>query len=370
MKKLKIVGGQVIDPYAGTSETRSIYIEDGAIVAEFSGDGSDAFEVVDATGCYVTPGLVDSHVHVFERHAKLSVNADVIGIQQAVCTVVDAGSTGIRDFEFFEKEIIANAKTDVRFFLNISRTGLCDNLFELADPKDWMTPEELANFQSEHKDRLVGLKVRMSSSVVKDQGIAPLQHARMLSDQSGLPLMIHIGNAPPELGDVLDLLQKGDIVTHCFNGKVGGIPYYGPAFVRAVERGVHFDVGHGTASFSYETLPQVMAIQPIDFTISTDLYSKNLESPVGSLLDTMAKIVASGESIEDVVRRTTSLPRSFLGMPPSGVSVGDTAHISIFRKDEGARILVDSEGYHITPKYTFHPVATILGGVKLYHETV
>lgn len=358
-----IKNAAVIDPNSGTSQVRDLYIADGKLTDAFDAQGVPA---LDATGCYAAPGFVDSHVHVFEKHAAVAVFADAVGVEQGVLTVVDAGSTGIRDFAVFEDTVIKTSKTDVRFFLNIARVGLCDGLSELSDMDNLMTAEELASFQKEHGAQMVGLKVRMSGSVVKQNGAKPLAYARTLAEKSGLPIMVHIGNAPPDLGEVLNLLQKGDIVTHCFQGKPGGVPYYPEEFKAAVERGVHFDLGHGSASFSVEALPKVLDICPIDFTISTDLYSKNYETPVGSLMTTMSKLLHKGYSIEDLVRRVTALPRSYLGLPAAGVTAGEAANLTLFRIIEQPRTLLDSEGVAIQAEKYISPVASIKQGEQVF----
>ncbi len=94
----------------------------------------------------------------------------------------------------------------------------------------------------------------MSSSVVGENGITPLARAKAIQQENDdLPLMVHIGNNPPNLDEIADLLSSGDIITHCYNGKPNRI--LNPAgelrssITRALQRGVRLDVGHGTASF-------------------------------------------------------------------------------------------------------------------------
>lgn len=360
-----IKNAAVLDPQTGAAEKRTLYIAGGKYVNMLEDAGIPVF---DAEGCYAAPGFVDSHVHVFEKTAAISIEADKIGVRQGVLTVVDAGSTGIRDFPCFERSVIKGSKTDVRFFLNIARSGLCGGLSELGNPDDLMTQEELYNFKQRHGDHMVGLKVRMSGSVVQGSGIKPLAYARELSDKSGLPLMIHIGNAPPKLDEVLNILKEGDIVTHCFHGKPGGMPDYPREFKAAALRGVRFDVGHGAASFSGATVPKVLDICPVDFSISTDLYSANYETPVGSLMDTMTKFLPMGYAAEDLVRRVTALPRSVLGMPAAGFDMGQAADITLFRMKEGTRLLADSEGRGIPVNRFFSPVASIKKGVQVWRS--
>lgn len=357
----------VVRPDRESIEKCDLYIEDGRLT-EGLRPTKEEVTVFDADGCYVAPGFIDLHVHVFKKHAVIAIPADQVGISQGVITVADAGSTGIRDYPYFEEEVIRQCTTDVKCFLNVSRKGLCDGLSELADPNDLMTGDELAAFQERHGDRLAGLKVRMSGSVVKNQGLAPLLHARELADKSGLPIMVHIGNTPPELGDILNVLKQGDIITHCFHGKKGGLMDFPKEFKAAVQRGVRFDVGHGVASFSYQMASQMLKYQPVDFSISTDLYDKNIETPVGSLMLTMSKFLPMGFTVPDLVRRVTAVPREILGMPPITMIPGDLADLTVFRIVNKRRELVDSEGYKVECSQYFEPAAAIKQGRKVWHS--
>lgn len=358
---------QVIDPDTKQTEKRDVCIKDGVFA-----DSVENGTVIEMDGCYLAPGFIDLHMHAFENKTPLGIEVDKVGIRQGVLTVVDAGSTGIRDFDSFQKDIIDKSVTNVKFFLNIARQGLCDGLSELADMNDLITLDELLEFKKHHGENLVGLKVRMSSSVVKDSGIKPLEYARKLSDETGLPIMVHIGNAPPPLGEVLNLLRKGDILTHCFHGKKGGLCDYKEEFINAADRGVHFDVGHGNASFSIETMPKVMAIKPIDFSISTDIYNSNFEKPVGSLMQTMSKFLAAGLTIEEIVYKVTSLPAKVLKLKENKVYAGEAADCTIFKLvPKWKEIqLIDSEGVDIPSEKIILPVMTIKNGKKVWEGNV
>lgn len=369
MEKVDIIkNAMVVDAIKGTSARRTLYIRDGKFVDYADVTEGPGTSVFDVDGCYAAPGFVDSHVHVFVNRAAIFIEADTVGIKQGVLTVVDAGSTGIRDFPLFEKEVIQANKTDVRFFLNIARSGLCGRHNELSSMDDLMTVEELLDFKHLHGGQLVGIKVRMSCSIVQKSGIKPLIYARGLADQTGLPLMIHIGNAPPELGEILKLLKKGDIVTHCFHGKEGGCLAYPEELKLAVQRGVCFDIGHGSASYSSKTMSQILEICPVDFSISTDLYGENYITPVGSLMDTMSKLLVAGYTVEDLVRRVTVLPRWFMGLPQARIETGQPADITLFRIVEKPRELVDADGIKILVDRYFHPVASIKQGRQVWHN--
>lgn len=361
----------VIDPVGKKTERKNLYIKDGVFSEAFDDriKEIDNIKVLDGTDCYAAPGFIDSHVHVFGSRAKLGIEADKIGIRQGVSKVVDAGSTGINDFSYFQKEVIDQSLTDVYYFINISRKGLCESLSELTDPKDFMTGEELSNFMKQNKN-LVGIKARMSGSVVKEMGLKPLIYARGLSDQTGLPIMVHIGNAPPELGPVLNLLKKGDIVTHCFHGKQGGISDYSEDYKKAVERGVHFDVGHGNASFSYQTVDKVLGIANMDYSISTDLYSTNYVKPVESLMTTMSKFIPFHLPIEEIVHKVTTLPGEVLKIPCTDMKAGSVADLTLFQLIESEKKLIDSEGYEFSANSYIKPYGTIKRGKVVWMDHV
>lgn len=364
---LIIKQANIVNPASGTMERGTLYIEAGKLTDTLP---EDSATVIDGKNLWAAPGFVDSHAHVFTGSAVISIPADQIGVQQGVLTVVDAGSTGIRDFAEFNKDIIEKSETDVYFFLNIARGGLCDGLQELGDKDNLMTGDELENFIKQHGERLVGLKVRMSGSVLNGSGVAPLKHARMLSDRARLPLCIHIGNPPPALDEILNLLKSGDIVTHSFHGKPGGLADYPTEFRAAAERGVHFDLGHGAASFSLDAMPRVLETCPIDFTISTDLYDKNFLSPVGSLANTMSKLFPLRYTVIDLVRRVTTLPRTYLGLPSRELKPGEPADITLFSLVSGRQDLVDSEGKKIVISQVIKPEASIKKGRKVWADGI
>src|SRR5699024_7383821 len=181
-----------------------VYVSNGEIIAEEDIEETDQLMEWDAGGNYVSPGFIDMHVHVFENYAKIGINADKVGIKQGVTTVVDAGSTGYKDFEQF-KNIINQSTTEILSLLNISSSGLVDGLDELSAPEKLMSEGAWETIKGT-ESAIVGLKARMSQSVVGDQGIRPLEHARKLADKTDVPIMVHIGSPPPPLNEILPLL--------------------------------------------------------------------------------------------------------------------------------------------------------------------
>lgn len=348
MNEVIIRGGMVIDPMTGKIEIRDIAIKDGKFTT-LSAIKKDAnVQIIDATGSYVSPGFIDMHVHVFKDYTELGIDPDLIGIKQGVTTVADAGSAGYEDFPRFKESVIDKSQTEILTFLNISVKGLCHGLSELADLNHLMTLEQFDEIRTKEPS-IVGLKARMSSSVVKQSGIKPLIYARGLADVTDVPIMTHIGNPPPNLDEIFPLLRQGDIVTHAFHGKKHGILNEGgkliPDAQQALERGVLFDVGHGTDSFSFETLMTYKKHYDYPFTISTDIYLKNYLQPVGSLMLTMSKLLHLGYPLVELVQSVTSRVKEILNLKEQGTfEQGTRADVTIFKLLDQETEIIDSMG--------------------------
>ena len=202
-------------------------------------------------------------------------------------------------------QLTRKAATEVYALLNISRVGLIAQN-ELANMAN-IDAAAVKQAVQRHPDFIVGLKARMSSSVVGENGITPLARAKAIQQENDdLPLMVHIGNNPPNLDEIADLLSSGDIITHCYNGKPNRI--LNPAgelrssITRALQRGVRLDVGHGTASFSFEVARRAIALGILPHTISSDIYCRNrIDGPVRSLALVMSKFLAIGMTLPQVI---------------------------------------------------------------------
>ena len=261
-----------------------IAIQDGKIAAvgEVVGEAKQE-KVLDGT-VWVSAGWIDSHVHCYPKSPIYHDEADRIGVATGVTTVVDAGSTGADDIDDFY-QLTRRAETQVYALLNIARTGIVTQN-ELADLSQ-IDKVGVRDALQRLPGFILGIKARISSSVVGQNGVRPLQMAKEIQQENGgLPLMVHIGNNPPNLDEIADLLTSGDIITHCYNGKPNRI--LTPAGElrggeKAIARGVRLDVGHGSASFSFEVARQAIAQGILPDTISSDIYCRNrIEGPVRS----------------------------------------------------------------------------------------
>ncbi|WP_413796564.1 amidohydrolase/deacetylase family metallohydrolase [Kosakonia cowanii] len=343
-----------------------IALSDGKIAAlgEISGP---AVKSVDLAGKhYVSAGWIDSHVHCYPNSPIYHDQPDSVGIETGVTTVIDAGSTGADDIDDFYA-ITRQATTDVYALLNISRVGLIAQN-ELAN-LDNIDARAVRDAVQRHPDFVVGLKARMSSSVVGDNGITPLERAKAMQQENGdLPLMVHIGNNPPNLDEIADLLSAGDIITHCYNGKPNRILTPGgelrAAVTRAITRGVRLDVGHGSASFSFAVAKQAISLGILPHTISSDIYCRNrIDGPVRSLANVMSKFLAIGLSLPQVIACVTDHAADGLRLAQKGrLAVGFDADLTIFDLRRQPVLFTDAENSALQADQLLTPLAAIRAG--------
>src|SRR5438309_2363803 len=254
---LLLKGGHVIDPRNNIDGLRDVAIQAGEI-AEVSAaiDPSRARKIIDASGLYITPGLVDIHTHLFHttniRDAWAgdnSVDPDAFSFRSGVTTMVDAGSSGWRNFEDFHHTVIERVKTRVLAFINIAGLGMMADVTE-QEPSDFK-PDEVAKLARKYPAVVVGVK---SAHYQKPDWLS-VDRAVEAGKLAGVPVMVDFGYFLPERPYwqlVTEHLRPGDISTHMFRGPVPWVDERGKLFDylrRARARGVKFDVGHGNMSF-------------------------------------------------------------------------------------------------------------------------
>ncbi|MDT2604886.1 amidohydrolase/deacetylase family metallohydrolase [Enterococcus dongliensis] len=363
MFDLLIKNGKLI-----TGEKVEVAIKDGVIVSVDTAIESAAKEVIDLAGeHYVSAGWIDDHVHCYEKMTLYYDYPDKIGVTKGVTTVIDAGTTGAENIGDFY-ELTKKVKTNVYALINISKWGIVeqDELADLTKIQADLVHDRLAQLPQ----FIVGIKARMSKTVVGENGITPLELAKNIQrENDDLPLMIHIGSAPPELQEVLTLLDKGDVLTHCFNGKPNGILNKDTDEIKdfaraAYDKGIVFDIAHGTDSFNFH-VAEVALNEGIKATsISTDIYHHNRESgPVYDLSTTMEKLRVVGYSWEEILDKVTAVPADSFNLAKKGqLAAGFDADLTIFDLANGEKTLTDSNGFTRTAKELIKPVKTIIGG--------
>ncbi|RJF54245.1 amidohydrolase/deacetylase family metallohydrolase [Serratia inhibens] len=336
------------------------------VVGQLTDDVNARRQLDLAGNCRLSAGWVDSHVHCYPSSPIYHDEPDLVGVASGVTSVVDAGSTGTDDVDEFYA-LTRHAKTNVFAFLNISRIGLLRQN-ELADLAD-IDPPTVKKSIDAYPGFIIGIKARMSSSVVGQNGIVPLVRAKQIQQENnGLPLMVHIGNNPPNLDDIADLLTRGDIITHCFNGKPNRI--LTPAgtlresIQRALKRGVLLDVGHGTASFSFDVARQAIGLGILPHTISSDIYCRNrMAGPVHSLATVMSKFFSIGLSLPQVIACVTENAASALHLSNKGrLEPGYDADFTLFDLRLGPQVFADSEGQSVGGEQLLVPLAAVVAG--------
>ncbi|MGC0986767.1 amidohydrolase/deacetylase family metallohydrolase [Pantoea agglomerans] len=349
-----------------------IALQDGRIAAIGKVQGNAQHERDLAGRYYLSAGWIDSHVHCYSKSPIYHDEADAIGVTHGVTTVVDAGSTGAEHIDDFYR-LTRAAQTQVYALINIARTGIVTQN-ELADMKQ-IDGEAVQQAVARLPDFIVGLKARISSSVVGENGVQPLIKAKAIQQETGgLPLMVHIGNNPPNLDQIADLLTTGDIITHCFNGKPNRIltpqGELKAAVKQAIARGVKLDVGHGSASFSFEVARAAIAQGILPDTISSDIYCRNrLAGPVHNLAHVMSKFFSVGMTLPQVIDCVTVNAAAGLRLQRKGqLKVGYDADLTVFSVKEETRPFIDSESEQVAGEKHLVPLAAVVAGTWIATE--
>ena len=352
-----IQNGHVIDPRNGIDAVMAVAIDDGIVAAVESEIAAAQGEtVLDASGLYVVPGLVDLHAHVFfgtEPNAAYSngFNAlppDGFTFRVGVTTVIDLGDAGWRNFVQFKEQVIDRSQTRVLAFLNIVGSGMRGGPIEqnLAD----MDPKLTAMRAVEFSEIVVGIKVAHYRGAEWD----PVDRAVEAGGIAGVPVAVDFGGHTPPLSLeelFMTHLRPGDIFTHAYSKVAGRIAIVDDAgmlrpFVkRARERGIVFDVGHGAGSFRFNQAVPAMRQGFAPDTISTDLHRASMNAGMKDMLNVMSKFLNLEMPLPDVIEASTWRPARTIHREDLGhLSVGAEADLTILRLREGDFGFVDVAG--------------------------
>jgi len=341
-------GGHLIDPKNDINEPMDIAITDGKIAEVATSINPDqAGKVIDVSGLYVTPGLIDMHVHVFMGNdpgsyiadGATSVMPDGFTFRSGVTTVVDAGSAGWRNFRLFKEQTIDKADTRVLALLNIVGTGMWGR-FEEQDVTD-MNPEMTAHMVTRlYPDILVGIK---SAHYWGD--FTQVDKAVEAGKLANVPVMVDFGEHDPRNSIkslFLEHLRPGDMFTHTYahisqrecvvdeNGKVK------PFVFEAQEKGIVFDVGHGGGSFTWEQAVPAIKQGFLPTVISSDLHTQSMNGAMKDMCNVLSKFMAMDMSLKDVISRATWIPAKVINRPDLGhLSIGAEADIAVLNLREG-----------------------------------
>ena len=365
-------GGRLIDPASGRDGPLDVRVREGVIDAIGAGLPAEGSALIEVKDHIVTPGLIDVHLHLMKGLGAFGVDPDVFGVGSGVTTVVDAGSAGHSLLNVFRNYVTDNAKTRVLDYINLSTLGgVTGPGYSILANARLIDEEKIENAVAANRDIVVGIKIMATGGALGAQGLKPLERARKLGDSLKLPLLVHIGEswtkdtAPVHVGDVLKYLRAGDIVTHVFTVHPGGLldgnGKLWPQVRDAKESGVLMDVGHGLHNLNFDVARRVLDQGLHPDGVSTDGHRGNRAGPVYDLPTTMAKLMALGFSLNQVIEMATVNAARLLGrMDELGtLRIGLPAEISVLRIEDREWQAIDSQKGTIPAHRAFVPVYAI-----------
>jgi len=361
---LIIKGGRVVDPSVRLDAVRDVAISGGRIAAVEPSIADMATDTLDAHGKLVVPGLLDIHTHC----GRFPTGPGLV-LQDGVTGWVDAGSKGADAIG----ETIAIARTSPqpgRVLINIGRAGILPE----GDTMDLSRADVAAakDAISKNLDFVVGVKARLSRDVAGENDYEVLRRAQEVATSFNLPVMIHMGQTISPLGKLVDLLKKGDIVTHLFapppNSIIDDSGRIIPEVLAARRRGVWFDVGNGqTGHMRWDTIATIMKDGFWPDTFSTDWNLNAHETGVIDMPNCMSKFFNYGMTVSEAIRRgTCNAARIFSFLSDRGtLNVGAPADVAVLELRKGNFEFLDNFKGKITGHQRFFPSATVLAGKRV-----
>jgi dihydroorotase len=354
---LILKGGRIIDPSQRLDRIADIGFAAGKVAkigTDLAGDAGT--DVRDVSGHIVSPGLIDLHTHVYWGGTSLGIDAEEFCRTSGVTTCIDTGSAGPGNFAGFRRHVIDVSAVRILAYLHVSFAGIYaySRTVMVGESEELrlMAPAEAVQVAEENRDVIIGIKVRVGRNSSGRSGTAPLDIALQAANEAGLPLMCHIDFPPPSYEDVLERLRPGDVLTHAFrpfpNAPVNPQGNVKEAVLRARQRGVLFDIGHGKGSFAFKTARGMLANGFYPDTISSDVHSLCINGPAFDQVTTLSKFLCLGMPLNDVIAATTlnaamALRRPELGsLKPGGI--GDATILSV---RQGKFDYVDVVGEHM-----------------------
>jgi len=368
---LLIKNGNVIDPKNKINSILDVAVANGKIAKVARNIPSTlAKKVVDASGLFVTPGLIDIHTHVFvgtrpDKFADgiFSLSPDDFSFKSGVTTVVDAGTSGWRNFPVFKNQVIDKSQTRVLAFLNITGSGMSGDSSQ-EDIND-MDSKLTALTVEKYPEIIVGIKIGHYTG----SEWTPFEKALEAAQQSKMPLFVECHLPQLSLEDQLNRMRPGDIITHSYEKVSERMPvideqgHIRPFVLEAKKKGILFDVGHGGAGFWFsQAIPAYkQGLAPNSF--GTDLHRFSMNSGMKSMLNIMSKYLNMGMPVEDIILRATwnaakSIKRYDLGNLSEG-TVADVTVLSLLKGNFG---FIDAGGIKLKGNRKLEAELTIRAG--------
>ena len=355
---LILKGGRIIDPSQHLDSVADIGFAGGQVAAIGPDLAADsATQVRDVSGHIVTPGLIDLHTHVYWGGTSLGVDAEDFCRRSGVTTCIDTGSAGPGNFAGFRKHVIEPSAVRILAYLHVSFAGIYaySRTVMVGESEELrlMAPSEAVEVADANRDVIVGIKVRVGQRASGRSGAAPLDIALQAAAEAGMPVMCHIDIPPPSYEEVLERLRPGDVLTHAFrpfpNAPIDHQGKIKDAVLRARQRGVKFDIGHGKGSFAFKTARGMLANGFYPDTISSDVHALCINGPAFDQVTTLSKFLCMGMPLPDVVAATTVNAAMALKRPELGtLKVGSIGDATILSVRSGEFDYVDVVGEHMT----------------------
>ncbi|WP_277479756.1 amidohydrolase/deacetylase family metallohydrolase [Catalinimonas alkaloidigena] len=364
-------GGHVFDPKNQIDTVMDVAIADGRIyhVAPHISE-NEADKVIDVKGFYVCPGLIDIHTHVFVGSKMnqfadgiYSLSPDDFTLKAGVTTVVDAGTSGWKNFPKFKEQVIDQSKTRVLAFLNIAGPGMSGNPEQQL--LDEMDVKKTVAMMQRYSEIIVGVKI----GHYEGESWIPFERALAAAKQVDKPLFVECHLPQYALEDQLEQMRPGDIITHAFErvdermSVIDDQDKVRPFVMAAKERGVLFDLGHGGAGFWFsEAMPALeQDLWPNSF--GTDLHRFSMNAGMKDMLNVMSKYLSMGMPTDEVLLRATWKPAKSIQRDDLGhLTEGSVADIAVLSLREGKFGFVDAGGNRIMGKQKFEAELTIREG--------
>lgn len=376
-------GGQIYDGSGSPPFCGDVRISGGKIThigPSVPVAGKESF--IDVSDLIVAPGLIDFHVHVFDGMALHSVSPADAGLRTGVITLLDTGSAGAMNYGSFEKYIIASAVENIYTLLNISQFGVQGHpeippfIGDLHDIKHLDVRPALRCIKA-HPDRIIGVKARLTAALAdscEQNERAALANSIHVARKIDLLCYVHHIASSIPLEDVLKDLKAGDVLTHIYHNHGDGgfdLSREGApkrAMLEARDRGVIFDVGHGSGSFAWRVAEP--ACQQHGFwpdTISSDIHKFNIDAPVHDLPTTMSKFLHMGMPLERVIQCTTTNAAAAMRQQHhlGRLAPGRQADITVLQLVKGKHTLVDSEGIERIASRRLVPICVFRNGRRI-----